>query len=205
MSANYYVFAEAKINNRWVCINPYYKDLKTGKFVLSSLYWSGSRTMFSNAFEKLEYIGEKPFYKDNVEEKVLSEEVLAWLQDECGEDILEDEDWTKHCIVTVPEREVVRNLGNPVLYDYIGIVKKHDIALYEAGEIEDFDVISPEELKELPILAQDMYQIYEWDDFYGWRKTFKKLALLTKACVDGYCSQFWLENTLEVRLVVFMF
>ena len=204
MSAEYYVFLEAKIDDNWICVNPGYRNTK-GEFELNSLYWNGSRTMFSNAFDELREIGNRPFYDENVKEDVLSEAVVEWLKHECNEDALKDRDWAKSCILTVPFVALKEKVGDPNLFDYSGIVKKHDVALYKAGEIEDFKSISPEELKELPTLAQEMYQIYDWDDFCGWRRVFKELLKRANVCTEAFCAHFWLQEVPETRFVVFMF
>ena len=55
MSTSYFLYTEAYIDNKWVCINPTFE--KEGKQRLAMTYESGSRSYFGQTADKIEEIG----------------------------------------------------------------------------------------------------------------------------------------------------
>ena len=64
MSTYYRVFAEAKINGVWTCINGYLPRQKDGIMRLSCVYECASRSYFGNTANKLEELGLPIRYSD---------------------------------------------------------------------------------------------------------------------------------------------
>ena len=62
MSTSYFLYTEAYIDNKWVCINPGFD--KEGKRRLAMTYESGSRSYFGQTADKIEEIGERLRFED---------------------------------------------------------------------------------------------------------------------------------------------
>lgn len=57
MSTHYFMYTEVNIGGKWVCINNNLKDVQKGTETLSDTYYSGSRSYFREAADKIEEIG----------------------------------------------------------------------------------------------------------------------------------------------------
>ncbi len=62
MSTSYFLYTEAYIDGRWVCINPAFE--KEGKRRLAMTYECGSRSYFGQTADKIEEIGGRLRFED---------------------------------------------------------------------------------------------------------------------------------------------
>ena len=62
MSTSYFLYTEAYIGDKWVCINPGF-DMD-GKRRLAMTYESGSRSYFGQTADKIEAVGETLLFED---------------------------------------------------------------------------------------------------------------------------------------------
>ncbi len=57
MSTHYFMYTEMNIDGKWLCINNRLKDVQKGTEHLCDTYYSGSRSYFHEAADKIEEIG----------------------------------------------------------------------------------------------------------------------------------------------------
>ena len=163
MGTYYRVFAEAKINGVWTCINGYLPRQKDGKWSLSCVYESASRSYFGNTANKLEELGHRIHYSEM--SVALQEHLSAYADSEYV------------CIYATPFSAVMGSLPHGQEHEYHGFAAKDDIFKYESGDIEDlYEAISGAEYSKLDEKAKRTYQYYEWDDPMGWYVYLKQIA-----------------------------
>ena len=198
MSTEYVLLTEAKINNKWQCIDPYFLH-KDDTFKLSPLYESNSRSYFDETRCKLiEYSG---YYNDR-NNLNFSHGTNQWIL----ENFENKQNCTDECqIAIIPYENIKKVLGNTKQFDYCEIVKKSAIQkIEEEYDLDEDDFISAKDYAKLPPKAQEIYEVYSWDRPYGWRYHFKKLVELTEQAISKYRQEFYDEIT-EVRLVLFVY
>ena len=190
MSTSYYLYTEAYIDNKWVCINPGFD--KEGKRHLAMTYESGSRSYFGQTADKIEEIGGRLRFEG------LSAE-LQGRYERCRNDefvrILSAEvDAMRGCL---PSRQA---------HEYHGIVLKDAVFAYESGDIEDlYESITPDEYAKLDDVGKQLYQYYEWDDPMGWFVHFKEILEHVQWQIHDWQSVYGDEAIKKCRVVVLVF
>lgn len=160
MSTSYFLYTEAYINNKWVCINPAFE--KEGQRRLAMTYESGSRSYFGQAADKIEEIGGRLRFDD------LSAEVQARYEN-CRDD--------EFIRILSAEVDAMRScMPSGQTHEHHEIVLKDAVFAYESGDIEDlYESITPEEYEKLDDVGKQLYQYYGWDDPMGWVVHFKEI------------------------------
>ena len=160
MSTSYFLYTEAFIDDKWVCINPGFD--KEGKRRLAMTYESGSRSYFGQTADKIEEIGGRLRFDD------LSAELQARYEN-CRDD--------EFIRILSAEVDTMRScMPSGQAHEYHGIVLKDAVFAYESGDVEDlYESITPEEYAKLDEVGKQLYQYYEWDDPMGWFVHFKEI------------------------------
>ena len=190
MSTSYFLYTEAYIDNKWVCINPAFE--KEGKRCLAKTYESGSRSYFGHTADKIEEIGERLRFDD------LSAELQARYET-CREDefvriLSADVDAMRSC------------LPSGQAHEYHGIVLKDSVFAYESGDVEDlYESITPEEYAMLDDVGKQLYQYYEWDDPTGWFVHFNEILQHIHWQIHDWQSVHGDEAINKCRVVALVF
>ena len=152
MSVSYYLYTEGLIQGKWKCINSY---LPMGdSYHLIETYYSGSRTYFSAACNKLEELG-----------YVITPADLS--------DTLQNKATDWGCLYAIEVAAMEKCIPRSQRYEHHGYVLKSDIFQLEAGELEAvYEWLNPCEYARLDNEVQKSYQYYEWNDEMGWYKYF---------------------------------
>lgn len=167
MGTYYRVFAEAKINGVWTCINGYLPSQKDGRMKLSCVYENASRSYFGNTANKLEELGRRIRYSDM--SASMQEKLIAYADSEYA------------IFVATSFSAVTGSLPHGQEHEYHGFATKDDVFRYESGDMEDlYDAISGKEYSGLGEKARMAYQYYEWDDPMGWFTYLKQIAEHTR-------------------------
>lgn len=191
MSTYYFIYTEINCNNKWFCINNKIKKIDKNEFKLSYTYWSGSRSYFSETYEKLETIG-KPIEKQKLSEEL--KEIYGTKQEQYEElPIVVDFKNIKECIPA--ER----------INEYHGYVDKNHISNYKLNDEEIYDWIDIEEYRKLNFKEKLMYDYFEWDGDYGWFKYFKEIIEHVKWQIFEWEKINFLKEIEQIRLVCFRF
>ena len=160
MSTSYFLYTEAYIDNKWVCINPSFE--RDGKRRLVMTYESGSRSYFGQTADKIEEIGGSLRFED----------MSAALQERYEK--YKDDSFIR---ILSAEVDVMRGcMPSGQAHERHGIVLKDSVFAYESGDIEElYESITPKEYAKLDEVGKQLYQYYEWDDPMGWFVHFKEI------------------------------
>lgn len=204
MSSNYSIYLEAKINDKWECINgqvpsfnyDYKSNTYSGdfKYKLQETYWNGSRSYFSEAKEKFENIGDYGKFS----------ELSRTLQD-CYEGCVSDESNGVYCgyYVIIADFNKFKDCVALDKYDTCGVVRKDHIFKYDNGDLEELYSIDHDEYKELSDEEKKQYVYYEWDDCWGWNINFKEIYRnALKEISDFEEANYGLADRCSYRLVL---
>lgn len=121
MSTSYFLYTEAYIDDKWVCINPGVE--KEGKRRFAMTYESGSRSYFGQTADKIEEIGETLRFEDMSDE----------LQERYGN--CKDSEFIRILSAEVDTRKDCLPSGQA--HEHHGIVLKDSVFAYESGDVED--------------------------------------------------------------------
>lgn len=201
MSNTYLLYTEAKIDNEWRCIDGRIRCKPFGenkeRDVLTTLFESGSRSYFGDAYDELRSIGRSvPFSELS---KEIQEEHPTLMYEDSFLQPNKDEKIEAYYTV-VPERSFLNHV--PDGHEYHGVYHKNMIVAFENGEIEELYEDPERDLKSLSDEERKCYQYYEWDSQWGWWKNFKHLKNLLQFTKDKYFDATF-EDIDEVRIVVF--
>lgn len=190
MSTSYFLYTEAYVDNKWVCINPGF-DMD-GKRRLAMTYESGSRSYFGQTADKFEEIGEALRFED------LSAE-LQGRYERCRND--------EFVRILSAEVDAMRGcMPSGQAHEYHGIVLKDAVFAYESGNVEDlYEAITPEEYAKLDDVGKQLYQYYEWDDPIGWFVYFKEILEHVQWQIHDWQSVYGDEAINKCRVVVLVF
>ena len=160
MSTSYFLYTEALIDDKWVCINPFFDN--EGKRHIVMTYESGSRTYYGQTADKIEEIGRTLRFED------MSAELQARYES-CRD--------SKDVRILSAETDALRGcLPSGQAHEHHEIVLKDSVFAYETGYVEDlYESITPGEYAKLDELGKQLYQYYEWDDPMGWFVHFKEI------------------------------
>lgn len=190
MSTSYFLYTEAYIEEKWVCINPSFE--RDGKRRLAMTYESGSRSYFGQTADKIEEIGGRLRFDD------LSAELQVRYEN-CRDNefirILSAEvDFMRGCLPSGKARE------------HHGIVLKDAVFAYESGDTEElYESITPEEYAKLDEVGKQLYQYYEWDDPMGWFVHFKEILKHVHWQIHDWQSVYGDESISKCRVVALVF
>lgn len=169
MSTYYSFYTEARIGGTWYCIDPRVlqleRDGRPMSYVLNNTYWSGSRSYFGEAYDKLKEIASKTKFEDTSAEFRMHK-IIDWSGKD--EDVAPYYDSILYAIPLSKLNGLYEESKRP---DECGLYKKRDVTLYMAGEIEDLYEceIDPEKYSMLAPEAQKLYQYYEWNYCMSWK------------------------------------
>lgn len=201
MGNTYILHTEAKINNEWRCIDGYYMlkryDDSEEKLVLAHTYESGSRSYFSDTYDKLSMIGKSILFSELSKEIQNEYPDFKYEENFLGEG---EEEEAYYKVVSLRDFDACVPMG----FSRHGIVHKDKISDFENRETDEIWDES-EEIAEIPEIARSVYQYYEWDAPYEWPYHFKKLKKMIDETVNKYFDNAWYFGEREVRIVVFMF
>ena len=190
MSTSYFLYTEAFIDDKWVCINPSFE--KEGKRYLAMTYESGSRSYFSQTADKIEEIGVRLRFEDLSAE--LQGRYKSCWNDELVRILSAEVDTMRGCI---PSGQA---------HEYHGIVLKDSVFAYESGDIEDlYKSITPEEYAKLDDIGKQLYQYYEWDDPMGCFVHFKDILQHVHWQIHDWQSVYGDEAINKCRVVTLVF
>lgn len=190
MSTSYFLYTEAYIDGRWVCINPTFE--KEGKRCLAMTYESGSRSYFGQTADKIEEIGGRLRFED------LSAKLQVHYEN-CWDD--------KFVRILSADVDAMRNcLPSGQAHEYHGIVLKDSVFAYESGDIEDlYEAITPEEYAKLDDVSKQLYQYYEWDDPMGWFVHFKDILQHVHWQIHDWQNVYGNKAVNKCRVVAMVF
>lgn len=192
MGATYSLFTEAYIDEKWVCINRHMHSLKRNEgdeLCIVPTYENCSRSYFSAAAEKLEYLGSQVQLKD------LSEEIRT-----CHPD------WDDKYIpkYSVPLESIRSIMPEGQKKEHHAFVPKDDVFRFEADEIEYFDTwLDAEQYMALDEEVKKAYQYYEWNDEDGWYKYF--ILLLEHVGWQIWEWAYYNSHPDKVRILLLIF
>lgn len=180
MSVEYFIYTEKKINGKWQCLNR-----KNFDGLYSLTYWSGSRSQFTESYEKLRDIGNKISIKD--------------LSEELQKEFKEEDSWEEDSdVIFVSYEKLNEVLPKEKIYDKSGFVLKEDVASYLLDGVPILDYIKDtKRYNELSDEEKKLYQYFEWNDFDGWYYNLQKI----KEHIYWQCYELE-ESTENVRVVL---
>lgn len=193
MSADYFLYTEVKLNDKWVCINgliPVFSKDKKMERKLAPTYWSGSRSSFHNTYDKLLELGS--YIKKSKLSDTLQEE-------------LKDYDEDNSCIIATNFNRIKSHIKDGEKENH-GLIHKDMIFEYENGEIDDlYTEITHKEYEKLSVEEQKMYQYYEWNDSMGWYTYFVDLKERIKWQLYEFYDMNYVYDSLEVRIITILY
>ena len=209
MGRYYRVFAEAKVKDKWMNLNPYIVDLG-GRVKLVPLV-GYEQSIFYGAYEEMQDFQWYQGYPDD-----LSAEVNDYLEPD------KEIDWfgknmskrsAYHSMVyTVKYSEVMKRIRKDKRTKYEGYVDKKTKAAHEIGEIQEVNEwLDEKQYRELDPKEQMKYSFYEWDDDLSWYPSFKRIEKHIEAMkywvsingkAGGYTWDDILVSDSDIRLIV---
>ena len=209
MGRYYRVFAEAKVKDKWMNLNPYIVDLG-GRVKLVPLV-GYEQSIFYEAYEEMQDFQWYQGYPDD-----LSAEVNDYLEPD------KEIDWfgknmskrsAYHSMVyTVKYSEVMKRIRKDKRTKYEGYVDKKTKAAHEIGEIQEVNEwLDEKQYRELDPKEQMKYSFYEWDDDLSWYPSFKRIEKHIEAMkywvsingkAGGYTWDDILVSDSDIRLIV---
>ena len=187
MGADYYIYTEIKRNGEWHSLNGKHYKERTGTYEITPTYTNGSRSYFSNTYNKLRDIG------NIVNRPELSTETLA------AEDWFSD-DSDRAIVVSLTELRNAMPKNNR--HEHCGYVYKEDIYNYENENEEIYDWLSPDAYMTLSEDVKKAYEFYEWNDPAGWVVHFKEIIALVNAQIQSYMQVNYLwDEPDDIRIV----
>lgn len=202
MSTYYNFYTEANVNGTWYCIDPRVLQLERGdramSYVINNTYWNGSRSYFSEAYDKLEEIASRIKLEDTSAEFRMHK-ILNWNGDDSKIAPYYDQ-----ILYAIPYRRLCELYERSKRPENCGLYKKSDIALYEDGTLEDLyeREIDPEKYSALVDEARRIYQYYEWSDPMSWRFQIPILYKLVEARIREFEDVNFLECD-DVRILMY--
>lgn len=202
MGNTYLVYTEIRHHDKWQCIDPYLPKLnkRTGQMDMQLLttYENGSRSCFSNTYDKVRELGitRPDDLSDTLKEKfpIHHEEDPSWQQ------------YYREGCFAVSLRTLKDALPPTGIYQYHGVYHKDMIYAFEHGETDElYEPVDHEEYKEMPEELRKCYQYYEWNDAYDWPHYFR--IIIERANIRIYD---WKECNFEcddpeARLIFYRF
>ena len=186
MSTYYSIYVEALSKGKWQCIDLYRKNTD-GTYDLAPVFWSGSRSYFGEAADKLTQIGSRVS-----DPSTLSPELGEYLKNCFKDDFAQ----CTYAAYYHDLRRLIPDLGE---HDRHGVVHKNAIFAFEKSDVDDIYPVDDAEYEDLSETQKNSYQYYEWDDPMGWLCNLKALIRSVEALImmDG-----WEHDTDVLRLIM---
>lgn len=197
MGTQYNIYTQLKVKDNWVCINPlvpkYDKEGKLIKYKLAETYWNGSRSYFSETFNKIRDIGfAMPFSQlDAIIKNQFAEPDDTYYG--FGEEREE--------MVYVVSYENMCSKIHPTLFEKSGMVLKSDVFRFEKEGEDIYEWFNAEEYMQLPDEMKTLYMPYSWDENDGWHRHFKEIVENVKHQLYMLDTVNSLPDNAEVRIV----
>jgi len=190
MSTSYFLYTEAYIEEKWVCINPSFE--RDGKRHLAMTYESGSRSYFGQTANKIAELGGSLRFEN------LSAALQARYES-CRN--------TELVRILSAEVDAMRGcMPSGQAHERHGSVLKDAVLAYESGDIEDlYESITAEEYAKLDDVSKQLYQYYEWDDPMGWFVHFKEILEHVQWQIHDWQNVHGDEMSDKYRVVVLVF
>lgn len=204
MSTSYFVYAEARINDKWVLINgkiPEYKwdwdeEAYTDEFQykVAPTYYNGSRSYFGDASDKLKDIGRCGKFRELSD--ALKEEWSNSTQNENdGNSIYYHPfiiDYTKF-----------KDYANPKYFTHHGLIHKDMIFSFEHDDIEELWQNSEIDFSKISEEEKQLYTYYEWDEPYDWAFHFKQILKNLDCQIEQFFDMnYYRCEDIPIRLVL---
>lgn len=200
MGNTYLIYTEAKIDDKWRCIDGYYYHKPYGKseekLSLYCTYINGSRPYFGNTYDKLCEIGQKTKFSDLSQEIQNEHPNLKYEINWHGEDAKKEAYY-----VTVDLQTF--NDTVPAGFQNHAVIHKDTIELYKNGELDELYQDEELDFNKMTDLERECYVYYEWDDHYSWQYHFKELKDIINYTVIKFYHNEYMFDRYECRLVVF--
>lgn len=203
MGDTYLVYTEIKRGDKWQCIDPYLPKInrKTNQpeMCLLTTYENGSRTCFSNTYDKVRELG-----------SMCPNDLSDTLQELFPRHHEDDPSWQRYydeACYTVPLQALKDALPPEGIYQYHGVYHKDMIYAFERGETDElYESITPEEYQALPEEMRKCYQYYEWNSAWDWPRYFRMIIERANIRIHDWreCN-FEYDDNLEIRLVFYRF
>lgn len=202
MSSSYVFFVEANINGIWRCINSQVPEFYRGgareflgdvKYHLMDTFWNGSRSYFSQAFEKFVELGRELTFSD------LSKELKDRYSVYVEEEKVSGNIYFRPVSV---DADVLFSYVDEKKYDHHGLIHKDKIFDYEHCELDELVETDSKKLKELSKKELSAYEYYEWDDKFNWNwglKELKRNAVLDITRFESMNSIF--DEKINYRII----
>lgn len=196
MSTYYDIHTEIRVDDEWVCIDPFVYNPKKKEFVQHPTFWSGSRSYFGDAYQTLCDYG------------------MQISVEECSQHVLELNEYRLRYkddlyassyanMLAVPYETLSDLLKDKPKYTNCGYVDK---ALMRAHRIENSEIwewLSVDEFRELSPKEQQGYEWYEWNDDMHWLTQLRYVYERVNRQLHEYRSENYLyEDTIICRLVI---
>lgn len=160
MSTSYYMYTEVNINGKWTCINNRITNIEKDKEMISETYYSGSRSYFGEAAEKIKNRGFRINHED------MSDALKSTFKDS----------QYFHAIAVSPKSMRDCFPEDKSLKEFCGYVLKNTLFRFQTGDIDDiYEWLSLDEYHALSEDEKAFYQFYEWNAEDGWYKHFQEI------------------------------
>lgn len=193
MSAYYYLYTAYydEEKGEYKRIDPYFRN-KEGKLVQTELVWSGSRSYFSDTWDKLNEIANDTYSKEIKGIKGLN---LADFRDE-------ETDYATSLFV----------VSFDTLREYTPESNRFEQVGFKMRTSDDEDIkdecgylLTPEEYSQLDDEAKKCYEFYEFDSYFSWQYHFKYILERLRyvfGCIDDVneYGAYKIENVYLVGL-----
>lgn len=192
MSSHYFLYTEIKHNGKWYCLNKEMPRIKDNTTSLACTYYSGSRSYFHEAADKLEELNDGLNLDDASD--VIKEKYGKYKDDKFI---------SKYAVDFESIKSV---MPKNMKHEYHGFVKKDTIFRYESNDIEEiYESITPEEYSKLDEKAKQAYEYYEWDDPMGWFVHFKEIIEHVNWQMYEWYDVNFMEEPEKIRIIMFIF
>ena len=202
MSASYFIYAEAKINDKWVLINGKIPEYKWDwdkeeytdefKYKVAYTYYNGSRSYFGDACDKLKDIGRCGKFKE--------------LSDALKEDwanAVKDESEKKQTYYTpfLIDYAKFKEYAHPKHFTHHGLIHKDMIFAFENDDIEELWQNNEVDFANMSDEERQLYVYYEWDEPYDWAYHFKQILKNLDCQVEQFLDMNYYREDIPIRLV----
>lgn len=192
MGTQYDIYTEAKINDKWYCVNgvyPKFRKHDDGSImcienVLAETYWNGSRSGFSSTYSKMVEEG------TYVDFDALSEEVKNKYKEYVNEETPWGDSYSRIITLSISRlKELAKEDG---VHEHNAFVHKNDIYAYEKEGEEIYDWLTLDEYRELDEKEKELYSVYSWSGTEV--RNFKEIL----KNVYGQLSALWNVNSIDI-------
>ena len=194
MSTYYFLYTEAVVDGKRVCLDGYVKRLNKDEMSLTMTYENGSRSYFGDAADEFRQLGYVVKFAELSDE--LKENFKGWDEDDsgCYSDI-----WAVDWDVfkdAVPDRDE---------YQYHGWVSKDDMHRYKTHSTDlDIELIDPTEFRNMSPEEKKLYEYFEYDDNMSWEYYFKIIRDRVVGTMARWESVNYTVELKDVRIIMFI-